>query len=805
MADRIAAHIDASPLAHALRRYFASPWYLVTIAALTLLGFSAELDLFTMLLTGLLGCIGLVVGGDLLPAVPPTLMVVFQMSRGHSPFDYPWAESDFASPYFKSGAPFWLIVGALLVVVLVFLFHCCIRGTLRAVFTKKTSLIFWSLPLATALCLNGIFADGYTIRNLLFGIATAVLWILVYLIYYHGLENKRETMRYVLWCCITALLVLLAELAWVYLSSWSEIFTPAGLHKGAIVFGWGIHNNLGGMIAMLIPLCFYMATQYRRGWLFWLLGVVSWFGILLTLSRSAILVGAVSLFISCLAVCIFGKHRKLYRILFSVLVSVLFLLLLFSLLFAPKAIGILWEEVMDEMNSHGRFDLWRDGITHFKNAPIFGVGFFGITLESWSGIGMPGFLHNTPIQLLAGCGILGLLAYIVLRGRTVWLFVKKPTIPRTFLGLALATLLGTSLLDNHMFNIYPAFYYALFLALAEQEAVRGQAQERIPAPMTPFLLRPVGKDYLWGGNRLNTLFDKRLPLSPLAETWECSVHPDGPSQVVSGVHAGRSLDEVLREHPAYLGEAFCGKLPVLIKLIDAQTDLSVQVHPDDAYARMHEGDNGKSEMWYVLDAAEGATLIYGFSHDMTEDAVRTAIANGTLDTHLNHIPVHAGDTFYIPAGTVHAIGGGILIAEIQESSNVTYRVYDYDRTDKDGRKRPLHVDRALRVMQLQASPPPRTTPLTVTHRGDTDCATLCDCPYFTTERLTISTEHIIAVGAAFTCLLAVSGEGRLTAGGKCLSFRAGDCIFCPADTGDCLVEGETTLLRVTCKPQTFDN
>lgn len=216
---------------------------------------------------------------------------------------------------------------------------------------------------------------------------------------------------------------------------------------------------------------------------------------------------------------------------------------------------------------------------------------------------------------------------------------------------------------------------------------------------------PTGKDYLWGGTRLREEYGKKIDLTPLAETWECSVHPDGPSYIANGEFKGLELAEVLKRHPEYIGtKVEDGKLPVLVKFIDAKKDLSVQVHPSDAYARDHEGDNGKTEMWYVIDAEEGAHLIYGFQHEVTEEILRKAVETGTLDKHLQKVEVHKGDTYFVPAGTVHGIGKGILVAEIQESSNVTYRVYDYNRVDKNGKKRELHFDKAVQVMDMSVAP-----------------------------------------------------------------------------------------------------
>ena len=220
----------------------------------------------------------------------------------------------------------------------------------------------------------------------------------------------------------------------------------------------------------------------------------------------------------------------------------------------------------------------------------------------------------------------------------------------------------------------------------------------------PFLLKPAAKDYLWGGRRLNDEFNKGIDVYPLAETWECSTHPDGMSLVASGTDAGKPLIQVLRERPDYLGthplQIMSGKpeLPVLIKLIDATQDMSVQVHPDDAYALENENCLGKTEMWYVLAVRKGASLVYGFNQDMDRERVQNALADGTIEKYLNRVPVRENDVFFVEAGTVHAIGAGIIMAEIQESSNLTYRLYDYGRVDRNGKQRELHVEKAMKAL-----------------------------------------------------------------------------------------------------------
>ena len=321
----------------------------------------------------------------------------------------------------------------------------------------------------------------------------------------------------------------------------------------------------------------------------------------------------------------------------------------------------------------------------------------------------------------------------------------------------------------------------------------------------PLLLRPSGKDYLWGGNRLNDEFGKGISLSPLAETWECSTHPDGPSYVVGGTFDGMELAEVLKEHPTFLGQRHRGKheLPILIKFIDAKKNLSVQVHPTDEYANTYEnGQLGKTEMWYVLDAGHDAKLVYGLKNSCTKEEMRRGIADGSIMNYLQWVPIHKDDLFFIKAGTIHAIGAGALVAEIQESSNLTYRLYDYNRVDKTGKKRALHIDKALDVANLKQTTEPRQ-PLRVLeyHPG---CASelLTRCKYFEVYRLLVNTERrqIVSYFAdemAFRVLLCVNGCGTIfMEEGESISFYKGDCIFIPANSVVMHIHGQVQFLDI---------
>ena len=326
----------------------------------------------------------------------------------------------------------------------------------------------------------------------------------------------------------------------------------------------------------------------------------------------------------------------------------------------------------------------------------------------------------------------------------------------------------------------------------------------------PFLLKPAFKNYLWGGSRLNDDFAKEIDCSPLAETWECSTHPDGQSIVASGADEGKTLGELLQVHPEYLGthslQTTGGKaeLPILIKLIDAKQDLSVQVHPDDDYASKFENSLGKTEMWYVLDAKKGAKLTYGFNQDVDKDCIKQALAEGTIEKYLNHVPVFKNDLFLVEAGTVHALGKGVIVAEIQENSNLTYRLYDYERIDKNGKCRELHVDKALDVIHMRSSSVPRQPMRVLRYRKGCASELLMRCKYFQVERLLLNTEVYRGLtafrteGNSFHALLCTDGCGVLFGESFMLIFFKGDCIFVPANSISLKLHGKAQLLNVSC-------
>lgn len=316
--------------------------------------------------------------------------------------------------------------------------------------------------------------------------------------------------------------------------------------------------------------------------------------------------------------------------------------------------------------------------------------------------------------------------------------------------------------------------------------------------MSIFVLKPACKDYLWGGNRLKSEYGISYDGDVLAEAWELSCHPDGPSTIAEGPLAGKTLQEYINLAGRQVLGTNCEEFdhfPLLIKLIDAKQNLSVQVHPDDAYALAHEGQYGKTEMWVVCDAEPGAQLYYGFEKEISREEFRKRIEDGTLTDVLHAVKVKKGDVLFIAPGTIHAIGAGILIAEIQQNSNVTYRVFDYNRVGKDGKKRELHIDKALDVTKTA---PVKSSADSYPH--------LATCDYFTVDRLLLDGRYTsLAEGtideSSFLSVLVLDGEGDMRCGTSRVHYRKGDSLFIPAGAGRYLIEGKLDALFTTAGRQ----
>lgn len=306
------------------------------------------------------------------------------------------------------------------------------------------------------------------------------------------------------------------------------------------------------------------------------------------------------------------------------------------------------------------------------------------------------------------------------------------------------------------------------------------------------------KDYLWGGNRLVELFGEQSPYEVTAESWKLSAHPDGESHIIDGTFDGVSFREFIKEY----GNKVCGwkcntydRFPILVKFIDATKPLSVQVHPFDDYAFVHENEFGKNEVWYIMDAQPGAYLYCGFSKNVSKEEVAQRIADNTITEILNRVEVKPKDVVYIPAGTIHAIGEGLLVCEIQQNSNSTYRVYDYDRKDKNGTYRPLHIDKALDVLSTDIYIPNVDGFEYPIQDGTNSIQKLCLCKYFECTKYEIEEECMLYLDdSSFASIVFLKGTGRIICHDEIIEAKAGDSIFVSSGRKVVHIEGNCEFI-----------
>lgn len=307
----------------------------------------------------------------------------------------------------------------------------------------------------------------------------------------------------------------------------------------------------------------------------------------------------------------------------------------------------------------------------------------------------------------------------------------------------------------------------------------------------PIFLEPVFQERIWGGTKLKELFQYDIPSEHTGECWAISAHPNGQSIVSSGAYQGLKLGELWSQHPE-LFRSSSSVFPLLTKLLDASDDLSVQVHPDDEYAGKHEnGELGKTECWYIVDAEPGAEIIYGIEATTKEELVRM-IREGEWDQLLTKVPVKAGDFFYVPSGTVHALGKGIVVLETQQSSDTTYRVYDYDRRDAQGNLRDLHLEKAIDVTTVPQSYVPVS--YTVSEEESLKKTSFVSNSFFTVEKWEVSGQAKAAEQAKYTLFSVIEGSGELRHQDSSYPLKKGTHFIAPVDFGAFTLSGELTMI-----------
>ncbi len=315
----------------------------------------------------------------------------------------------------------------------------------------------------------------------------------------------------------------------------------------------------------------------------------------------------------------------------------------------------------------------------------------------------------------------------------------------------------------------------------------------------PLQFKAIYKEKIWGGTKLEKYFNRKIPSAKTGESWEIAAHKNGTSTVINGPLTGVNLDELIYKWPIKMtgsSKLKRDKFPLLIKLLDANKKLSVQVHPDNNYENLSKEESAKTEMWYIIAAEPGAQLIHGFKKGTNQNDIKKALANGNLEKLLNRISVKAGDIFFIPSGTVHGIEEGILLAEIQQSSDTTYRFYDWDRKDKNGHKRPLHIKKALAVTNLKYNKNIKCTPLTY-NCTEYKRSYLAACSYFITEKINIKKEYSINTnGDKFYIILCLKGKGTLYHDKKSYSLSTGQTFYLPASLSHINIKGNNEFLLI---------
>lgn len=306
----------------------------------------------------------------------------------------------------------------------------------------------------------------------------------------------------------------------------------------------------------------------------------------------------------------------------------------------------------------------------------------------------------------------------------------------------------------------------------------------------PLFLKSVLQEKIWGGNRLATEFGYDLPSETTGEYWAISAHPNGVSIVENGTHAGTPLDVLYATEPALFGHTTEKVFPLLTKILDANDWLSVQVHPDDAYGLEHEGELGKTECWYIISADEGAEIIYGHTAQSREELAQM-IEEKNWDDLLTHVPVKAGDFFYVPSGTMHAIGKGIMILETQQSSDTTYRVYDFDRRDDAGNLRDLHIQQSIDVMTI--GPVANSYPDKVAV-GDIEVTTYVSNAFFTVYKWQVNGQVDMHQTAPYSLISVLDGQGQLSVDGQEYALTKGIHFILPNDVTNWTFTGNLEMI-----------
>ena len=474
MRERLRTYLENSPGVRVIQRAAESEFYPALVCLIVFMAYCSDYEMLFATVLIAFASVTLILFRDLKTLLPPLFMFTFALTLKHAPKRPTYSDYYFQTPVLVSFAILILVLLTALVL------HYVIWGGFTAMFRKKTRLTWFILPLTVALLCNGLFAEGYAPINITYSIALVFVWIFLYLVFRFGLSPGEETVRYFTVSCQWTAILLILELFYVYITR--DVLVDGIIVEGRIFLGWGINNNYGAAMTILLPALFYLTYTRKNGWVQFLLIVAAFAAIVLSMCRAALLVGAVIFLAGFITGCFYGTNRNLFRLLLGV-----------SLATGAVTLIALRTQIIETFSflfnlgfsDEGRFTLWRGGIDIFRRYPIFGGGFNAVAyyglFNSWAGSAMPGMLHNTVIELFCVSGAFGGISYLAYRVRTIQLALWRTNGRRFCLGLMVAAIVGVGMLDNPMFNFYPTFFTTVALVLIEHDYDETMARRTEPA------------------------------------------------------------------------------------------------------------------------------------------------------------------------------------------------------------------------------------------------------------------------------------------------------------------------------------
>lgn len=447
-----------------LNKFYESIFYPALISLIILLSYIFKTEVLGVFISLIITCFGLIISKDLKPIIPLLLGFIMIIPRREG-FE---TGSKLYVEYLLNNLPYVIVLSCFLVLSVIF--HFVVWGQFKSIFTKPTKLLLYSLPFAFLICFNGLFYKNYTINNLIFALVTVFCLIGLYAIFLNNLTYEQKTIDFFFKCCACLSVVFIAE--FIYLCCTTPVIVDGKIHKNALNFGWGISNGYGNLGCYFIPAIFYLAYKSKKKYqtiMYYLLGVITYMFTRYSLSRNAILTSAIIISFILIFICFKGENKKLcFKLLIGTIIFFVFRHIINEILSYNFNIKIeLLEEVQTMgTNDNGRYKLWKDAVKAFLQNPIFGQGFYGCEFESWTGF-IPGMYHNTVFQLLATCGLLTFIAYLIYRYKTIKVIIYKLNDEKIFLGLIIFALVFSSLFDNIIFHIYPTFFYVIALSLCD--------------------------------------------------------------------------------------------------------------------------------------------------------------------------------------------------------------------------------------------------------------------------------------------------------------------------------------------------